>query len=81
MPVYEVGGLVRFNPPGELFVSCEEDEDLNAVGLILEMRHMMHLQPEAKVMWSDMPEPRWIHLSSLAPMEPVQPDGEPGITR
>lgn len=70
MPVYEVGDLVRWR-------SFEYSEDWDAVGLILEMRDMAPRAPDARVLWNDMPNPRWSLLSDLAPMQPA---GEPGIT-
>lgn len=71
MPVYEVGGLVRWRA----VVSSVSDR--NALGLILEMRHMAPRAPDALVLWNDMPKPSWALLSDLAPM---QPDGDHGIT-
>jgi len=67
MPVYEVGGLVRWR-------GHDHPEDWNAVGLILEMRHMAPRAPDAWVLWNDMPKPQWALLSDLAVMEPVQPE-------
>lgn len=66
MPVYQVGDLVRFR-----------DMDDPGVGVILEMRHMAPRSPDARVLWNDMPEPRWFIISDLVPMQPA---GEPGIT-
>jgi hypothetical protein len=66
MPVFQVGDLVRFRDP-----------DDHEVGIILETRAMSFRQADAKVLWSDMPEPRWFIISDLVP---VQPDGERGIT-
>lgn len=65
MPVYSVGDLVRYRTP-------MDGDDWDAVGLILEMR--AEYQPEVRVLWNDMPDPGWIHLSSVIPMEPVQPE-------
>lgn len=70
MPIYEVGGLVRWR-------GQDLPEDWDAVGLILEMRHMAPRAPDARVLWNDMPNPSWALLSDLAPMQPA---GEPGIT-
>ena len=64
MPVYQIGDLVQVK---------EADDD--SIGFIIEMR--AEYQPEARVLWSDMPDPRWIHLSCLAL---VQPARERGIT-
>jgi hypothetical protein len=52
-------------------------DDLSAVGIIIDMRAMTLRPSDAKVLWNDMPDPRWIFISDLAPM---QPDREPGIT-
>lgn len=70
MPVYQVGDLVWYRSFGE-------PEDWDAVGLILEMRHMAPRPPDARVLWNDMPDPRWTFISDLLPM---QPDGMRGIT-
>jgi DNA polymerase II small subunit/DNA polymerase delta subunit B len=70
MPVYEVGGLVWWR-------GHDHPEDWNAVGLILEMRHMAPRAPDALVLWNDMPKPSWAILADLVPM---QPDGDRGIT-
>jgi len=62
MPVYQVGDLVQV-------VDVPND---HVIGFIVEMRSgPMH--PEANVMWSDMPEPRWIHIRSLVPVQTEQP--------
>jgi hypothetical protein len=66
MPIFQVGDLVRFR-----------DLDDTGVGVVLEMRAMSYRQADAKVLWNDMPEPRWFIISDLVPM---QPDGERGIT-
>ena len=70
MPAFRVGDLVWYNSFGE-------PEDWDAVGLILEMRHMAPRPPDARVLWNDMPDPRWTFISDLVPM---QPDGKRGIT-
>ena len=70
MPVLRVGDLVWYRSFGE-------PEDWDAVGLILEMRHMAPRPPDARVLWNDMPDPRWTFISDLVPM---QPDGKRGIT-
>lgn len=62
MPVFQVGDLVRFRDP-----------DDTGVGVVLEMRAMT----DARVLWNDMPEPRWFIISDLVPMQPAR---EPGIT-
>ena len=70
MPALRVGDLVWYKSFGE-------PEDWDAVGLILEMRHMAPRPPDARVLWNDMPDPRWTFISDLVPM---QPDGRRGIT-
>ena len=70
MPALRVGDLVWYRSFGE-------PEDWDAVGLILEMRHMAPRPPDARVLWNDMPDPRWTFISDLVPM---QPDGRRGIT-
>ena len=70
MPAFRVGDLVWYRSFGE-------PEDYDAVGLILEMRHMAPRPPDARVLWNDMPDPRWTFISVLVPM---QPDGRRGIT-
>ena len=70
MPALRVGDLVWYRSFGE-------PEDYDAVGLILEMRHMAPRPPDARVLWNDMPDPRWTFISDLVPM---QPDGRRGIT-
>ncbi len=59
MPTFQAGDLVQVKEVGD-----------DAVGLILEMRPGI-MQPEAYVMWNDMPAPRWIHLSSLVTLQRV----------
>ena len=70
MPALRVGDLVWYRSFGE-------PEDYDAVGLILEMRHMAPRPPDARVLWNDMPKPQWALLSYLVPMQPAR---EPGIT-
>ena len=61
MPVYQIGDLVQ---------TKEVDDD--SIGFIVDMRAgPMH--PEANVKWSDMPEPRWSHISFLALVQTEQP--------
>lgn len=66
MPVFRVGDLVRFRDP---------DDD--GIGVILEMRAMTYRQADVRVLWNDMPEPRWFFISDLVPMQSAR---EPGIT-
>lgn len=67
MPVYHIGDLVRTNPdsPHHMY-----EENPEAIGLILEMRSMMHMRPEARVMWNDAPgHPAWTILDEIIPLE------------
>ena len=41
------------------------DPDDEVIGLVLEMRDMIHRRPEARVMWSDLPQARWIPVDDL----------------
>jgi len=61
MPVYQIGDLVQ---------TKEVDDD--SIGFIVDMR-AGPMYPEANVKWSDMPEPSWIHISSLALVQTEQP--------
>ena len=71
MPVYQVGDLVWYRTP-------VDGDDWDAIGIILEMEDgSVHRRPSARVLWNDMPEPRWTFISDLVP---VQPDGKRGIT-
>lgn len=71
MPVYQIGDLVRERTP-------VDGDDWDAIGIILEMEdRSVHRQPSARVLWNDIPEPRWFIISNLVP---VQQDGERGIT-
>ena len=67
MPVFQVGDLVRFR-----------DVDDPGVGVILEMRAMSYRQADARVLWNDMPEPRWFIISDLVPMQPADSHGITG---
>ena len=71
MPAFRVGDLVRYNS------SSMDPDDFVAVGIILDTRAMSPRPADVKVLWNDLPNPRWCFVSDLAPM---QPDGEPGIT-
>ena len=67
MPVYHIGDLVKPNPdsPHHMY-----EENPEAIGLILEMRSMMHMRPEARVMWNDAPgHPAWTILDEIIPLE------------
>ena len=64
MPVYQLGDLVRFR-----------DLDDTGIGVILEMRAMTYRQSDARVLWNDMPEPRWTFISDLVPMHGGVEDG------
>ena len=64
MPVYKIGDLVKPR-------LSEYEDGPDAIGLIVEMRDMMHMRPEAKIIWSDLPgrEPRWGWLTDVMPLE------------
>jgi hypothetical protein len=68
MPVYRVGDLV--NPRANPILNPNEDNP-DAIGLILEMRTMLHQQPEVRVLWNDMLDrgPRWTFISDVQPLE------------
>ena len=67
MPDYQAGDLVRPNPdsPHHMY-----EENPEAIGIILEMRSMMHMRPEARIMWNDAPgHPAWTILDEIIPLE------------
>lgn len=67
MPVFQIGDLVKPNPghPHHMY-----EENPEAIGLILEMRSMMHVRPEARVMWNDVPgHPVWTILDEVSLVE------------
>lgn len=67
MPVYHIGDLVKPNPG---HWSYEPEENPEAIGLILEMRSLMHVRPEARIMWNDVPgHPVWTILDEVSPIE------------
>ncbi len=68
MPVYRVGDLV--NPRANPILNPSEDNP-DAIGLILEMRSMMHRAPEARILWNDMLDwgPKWTLISDVQPLE------------
>jgi hypothetical protein len=67
MPVFHVGDLVKPNPG---HWSYEAEHDIEAMGVIIEMRSMMHMRPEARVMWNDVPgHPAWTILDEVLPIE------------
>ena len=64
---------------GDLVKHRGVDEHL---GVILEIeepprQHMGDYVLQARVLWDDLPAPRW---NSVASLVPVQPDGDRGIT-
>jgi len=71
MPVYKAGDLVRFR-------AVDNADDWDAVGIILEMRAMSYRQADARVLWNDMPEPRWFIISDLVPVQPADSHGITG---
>ena len=63
---------------GDLVKHRGVDEHL---GVILEIeeppRYVGGADHQARVLWDDLPAPRW---NSVASLVPVQPDGDRGIT-
>jgi hypothetical protein len=67
MPVYQLGDLVK---PNMGHWSYEAEENPEAIGLILEMRSMMHVRPEARIMWNDVSgHPVWTILDEVLPLK------------
>ena len=66
MPVFHVGSLVKPNP-GHWGFDSEDNPD--ALGLILEMRSLMKVRPEAKIKWNDVGPPAWTILDEVSPVE------------
>ena len=68
MPVYRVGDLV--NPRGNPILDLNEDNP-DAIGIIIEMRSMLHRQPEARILWNDMLDvgPKWTLIGDISPVE------------
>ena len=64
MPVYQVGELVRPNPH-----YWPQYEDLEYVGLIIELRDVMGVKPEAKIQWNNTELPRWSLIGNIAHVE------------
>lgn len=67
MPVFHIGDLVKPNPdsPHHMY-----EDNPEAIGLILEMRSMMHMRPEAKIKWGDvLGPPAWTILDEVSPIE------------
>ena len=68
MPVYQLGDLVV---PNMGHWSNEAEENPEAIGIILEMRSMMHVRPEAKILWNDVPGGAfWTFLNEIQPVNP-----------
>jgi len=64
MPVYQVGDLV--NPADD----WGDEENPDAIGIILEMRALHAMKPEARILWSDVPgQPAWGFLSGVQPVK------------
>ena len=66
MPVYQIGDLVVPNP-----IHWQDEDNPGAIGLILEMRSMLNLKPEAKILWNDMLDrgPGWMFISEVQPLK------------
>lgn len=71
MPVYRVGDLVKPNPGHPSFVS---EENPDALGIIIEMRDIIHRRPEAKIIWNDILDepPGWHPLHEIMQAEEQQ---------
>ena len=64
MPVYQVGDLV--NPADD----WGDEENPDAIGIIIEMRAINAMQPEARILWNDVPgRPAWGFLSGVKPLK------------
>jgi hypothetical protein len=65
MPVYRVGDLVMPKACYDL-----DEDNPQALGLIVEMRDMRHTKPEAKVLWNDMLDvgPKWMFIDGIQPL-------------
>jgi hypothetical protein len=67
MPVYQLGDLVK---PNTGHWSYDSEENPEAIGIILQMRSMMHVRPEARIMWNDVPgHPVWTILDEVLPLK------------
>jgi len=66
MPIYRVGDIVKPNP-----LLSQDEDNPDALGLILEMRSMLHMRPEARILWNDMLEtgPRWMYIKDVSKVE------------
>jgi hypothetical protein len=68
MPVYQLGDLVVPNM-GHPYSVGEDNPD--AIGLILQMRDIMHMRPEAKILWNNVPGGAfWTFLNEIQPVNP-----------
>jgi len=68
MPVYQLGDLVVPNMCHPYSVG---EDNPNAIGLILQMREEMHMHPEAKILWNDVPDGAfWKFLDGIQPVNP-----------
>jgi len=75
MPVYKIGDLVSpDNPWGD-------EEDPDAIGIIVEMRSMPHLKPEAKILWNDLLDvgPKWTLIQNIKLLEQQACNGQPPV--
>ena len=68
MPVYRVGDLVK--PSANPILNPNEDNP-DAIGLIVQMRSVPGHAPQAKVLWNDMLDwgPKWTLISDVEPLE------------
>ena len=75
MPVYKIGDLVSpDNPWGD-------EENPDAIGIIVEMRSMPHLKPEAKILWNDLLDvgPKWTIIQDIKLLEQQACNGQPPV--
>ena len=67
MPVYQLGDLVKSNTG---HWSYDSEENPEAIGIILQMRSLMHVRPEARIMWNDVPGHLvWTFLDEVLPLK------------
>jgi hypothetical protein len=68
MPVYQVGDLVK--PSADPILNPNEDNP-DAIGLIVQMRSVPGHATQAKVLWNDMIDagPKWTLISDVEPLE------------
>ncbi len=67
MPIYQIGDLVNPDTP------FGQEDNPDAIGIIVEMRSMLHRQPEARILWNDMIDfgPKWTFIRDIKPCNPL----------